>query len=172
MDVRSLATLTVLLGIVGGAVWVSSNVDGVAADEAGAVSAALVAELGEFIDESKLTNPPEEMVGDLALCLDTNIDLDVAAVDRDLSGTLIRVIPAERCTSKTVEGDFGMFTAMTTWFDEHGDEAVHLEVTNVRCPSVTRCLVDIDSLGAGMTYEVRRSGEGWATTGERLRWIV
>ena len=172
MDARSLVALGAITGLIAGAVWFSGEVDRIAVDEPGAVSAAIIAHLDDYIDEDELKRPPEHTVGDLVLCLSAEIPLDVAAVEGALSGTLIRVVPANDCTSKTVEGDFGMFTAMTTWFDELGDEAGHLEITNVRCPSVTRCLVDIDSVGAGMTYEVRRSGEGWATTGESLRWIV
>lgn len=172
MDGSSLATLTVLLGVVSGAVWLSSEVDGIAADGAGAVSAALVAELGEFIDESELKNPPADMVGDLSLCLDAKTEIDLADVDRDLAGTLIRVIPAKRCTSKTVEGDYGMFTALTTWYDESGKEAGHLEIEAVQCQSVRSCLVDIDSHGSGMRYEVERVGDRWSVTARRMRWVV
>jgi hypothetical protein len=172
MDVRSLVALGAISGLIAGAVWFSGQVDRIAADEAGAVSVAIIAHLDDYIDEDKLKRPPEHMVGDLALCLSAEVPLDVAAVEGALSDTLIRVVAAKDCTSKTVEGDFGMFTAMTTWFDELGEEAEHLEIAYVHCPSVTRCLVDIDSVGVGMTYEMRRSGEGWATTADRVRWIV
>lgn len=172
MDARSFVALGAITGLIAGAVWFSGEVDRIEADEPGAVSAAIIAHLEDYIDEDQLKRPPEHKVGDLVLCLSTEIPLDVTAVEDALSGTLIRVVPAKDCTSKTVEGDFGMFIAMTTWFDERGEEAGHLEITKVRCPSVTRCLVDIDSVGAGMTYEVKRSGEGWTITAERLRWIV
>lgn len=172
MDGRSLAILAVLAGVVGSAVWLSSEVDQVAADEAGAVSAALVANLGEFIDESELKSPPADMVGDLSLCLDAKTEIDLADVDRDLAGTLIRVIPAKCCTSKTVEGDFGMFTALTTWYDESGKEAGHLEIEAVQCQSVRRCIVDIDSHGSGMRYDVERTGNMWSVLARRMRWVV
>lgn len=172
MDGRSLAILAVLAGVVSCAVWLSSKVDKVAVDEAGAVSAALLAELGEFIDEDKLTNPPADMVGDLVLCLDAKTEIDLADVDRDLAGTLIRVIPAKRCTSKTVEGDFGMFGVLTTWYDESGEEAGHRDIDAVQCQSVQRCIVDIDSRGAGMRYEVEQTGGRWSVTARRVRWIV
>jgi hypothetical protein len=172
MDGRSLTILAVLAGFVGSAVWLSSEVDQFAADEAGAVAAALVAGLGEFIDESELKSPPADLVGDLSLCVDAKTEIDLAAVDRDLAGTLIRVIPAKRCTSKTVEGDFGMFTALTTWYDEKGEEAGHLEIEAVQCQSMRRCIVDIDSRGAGMRYEVERVGDGWSVTTRRMRWVV
>ena len=172
MDVRSLVALGAITGLITGAVWFSGEVDQIAADEPGAVATAIVAQLKDYIDEDQLTLPPGHKVGDLVLCLSADIPLDVAAVEDALSGTLIRAVPATDCTSKTVLGNFGMFTAMTTWFDERGEEAGHLKITNMRCPSVTRCLVDVDSVGAGMTYEARRSGEVWSVTGERLRWIV
>jgi hypothetical protein len=172
MDAQPLVALGAIAGLIAGAVWLSGEVDRLAADEPGAVSAAIIAHLEDYIDEDQQKRPAEHKVGDLVLCLSTEIPIDVAAVADALSGTLIRAILAKDCTSKTVEGDFGMFTAMTTWFDERGEEAWHLEITRVRCPSVTRCLVDIDSVGAGMTYEARRSGEFWSVTGERLRWIV
>jgi hypothetical protein len=172
MDRGSLAALLAITAAVAGAVSFSGEIDGVAADKDGAVAVAILASLGDYIEEDQLRHPPEQQIGDLVLCLDTEISLDIVAIQRALSGTLIRVLPAKNCTSKTVEGDFGMFTAMTTWFDENGEEAGHLQIANVHCPTGTRCLVDIDSVGAGMTYEARRSGKSWSVTGESLRWIV
>lgn len=172
MDRGSLAALLAITVAVAGTVWFSGEIDGVAADKEGAVAAAILASFGDYIDEAQLRHPSKQQVGDMVLCLDAEITLDMVAVQRALSRTIIRTIPARNCANKTVEGDFGMFTAMTTWFDENGEEAGHLLITNVRCPTGTRCLVDIDSVGAGMTYEARRSGTSWSVSGERLRWVV
>jgi hypothetical protein len=164
--------LLAITAAVAGAVSFSAEIDGGAVDKEGAAAAAILASLGDYIEEDQLRHPPAQRVGDLVLCLDAEISLDLVAIQRALSETLIRVLPAKNCTSKTVEGDFGMFTALTTWFDENGEETGHLEMSNLRCPTVTRCMVDIDSVGAGMTYEARRSGKSWSVTGESLRWIV
>ncbi|MBI1401856.1 MAG: hypothetical protein GC147_01400 [Porphyrobacter sp.] len=82
--------------------------------------------------------------------------------------------PAARkaCTSKTVEGDFGMFSAMTYWFDETGQDAGMLEIEAVRCPTSRRCIVDINTVGSGMRYELEKTGDDWAVNKSDIRWIV
>lgn len=170
--VRSLAALAALLGVVVGAVWLSSKVDGGSADEAGAVSAAILAQLGDIIPESDLKRQASEDIGVLALCLSSDAPLDVSELNQRFASTLVRAIPASRCTSKTIEGDFGMFTAVTTWFDESSQEAGHLEIAHVRCPSPRRCIVDIDSVGAGTSFEVVKRGSNWFVGKTDLRWIV
>lgn len=172
MAFKSLTVVAALVAGVLGAVWLSSQLDGIAADEAGAVSAALIAQFEEYAPANELKSPPPDKVGNVALCLLAKRPLDVAEVSRRLAGTLVRVIPAEDCTSKTVEGDFGMFTALTTWYDARGEEAANFEIDQVRCFSLRRCIVDIDGRGAGMRHEVVQTGRNWSVTKSDLRWIV
>jgi hypothetical protein len=171
-DLRSLLVLGAITGLIAGAVSLSSDVHVPGVDEPAAVAAALIEPFQDYVEEEQLRHPPAHQVGDLALCLKAESSLDVEAVSRALAGTLVRVIPAGRCTSKTVKGDFGMFTAMTYWFDESGGEAASLEVEAVRCLTRSRCIVDINSFAAGRRYEVEAAGGVWTVTRSALRWIV
>jgi hypothetical protein len=172
MEVRSLMVLGAITGLIAGAVSLSSDVHVPGVDEPAAVAAALFEPFQDYVDEEQLRHPPAHQVGDLALCLKAEPSLDVDAVSRALAGILVRVIPAGRCTSKTVKGDFGMFTAMTYWFDENGKEAAALEVEAVHCLTRSRCIVDINSFAEGMSYEVEAEGGAWTVTRSSLRWIV
>jgi len=158
--------------MVAGGVWLSATLDR-KPQITEATAAAISADLDSFIEVYE--DPAErEAVGNKAasLCIASNAPLDFTLLADRLSGTFLRPVPVVGCKSKTIEGDFGMFSAMTSWFDESGEEAGHLEIDTVSCPTARRCIVDIDSFGAGMRYEVERTGDRWSVTARKMRWVV
>lgn len=141
------------------------------ADTSGAVAQALKEHFRAWVGSEGLekgnANLPE-----FTLCLESEVALDIDAIVSKLSETVIRPSPVGDCTSETVEGDFGMFSAMTTYYDSSGQQAAHVEIARVHCATSTSCLVDIDDFGAGMSYLMRRNGREWRMVEHRLRWIV
>ena len=172
MDARTLATLAATVGLIAGAVWLSATLDR-KPQITEATAAAISADMAWFIEIYEDPAERKAVAGKPApLCIAANEPLDFTLLAERLAGTFLRVIPVAACTSKTVEGDFGMFSAMTTWFDESGEEAGHITIKAVDCRSARRCVVDIDSLGAGMRYEVELEGGLWTVRKGDLRWIV
>lgn len=141
-----------------------------APDANGAVAAALTEHFGEWVGlealQQKGSTPP------LKLCLETEVPLQINAVAHDLSNTIIEPIPVARCTSERIEGDFGMFTAITKYYDETGEEAAHVIVVEVSCSTSKTCRVDIDDFGAGMSYEAQQQGSAWKVVERDPRWVV
>lgn len=172
MDRTSLATLSMITGLVAGAVWLSALLDR-KPKVTEVVSAAIKAEMVWFIEFYE--NPAERKAVDLEpvlLCIASKEPLDFALLADQLSGTFLQPLPVAKCTSRTVEGDFGMFSAMTYWFDETGEEAGMLVIEAVRCPTSRRCIVDINTVGSGMRHEIEKTGDDWAVTKSDRRWVV
>lgn len=140
-------------------------------DTSGAVAAVLKYHLADFVGMKTIEGKGTSH-GPLVLCLASKAPLEIEAIGRDLAGTVIAPVPANTCTSETIEGDFGMFTAITKHYDAMGDEVAYLEVVGVSCPSTRRCIVDIDDFGSGHRYEMRREGRAWLVAGRSERWIV
>ena len=168
----SLALLAAVAAFVAGGVWLSATIDR-RPKVSEAVAAAIRADLAWYIEgateQVASKGPAPEIV---TICLQSDEPLDYALLADRLAGTFIRAVPVADCKSKTVEGDFGMFSAMTYWFDENGARADMRAVERVLCSTPRRCVVDINSLGAGNTYEVRRLHKGWKVTKTWQRWIV
>lgn len=166
------AILAALVALVAGGVWLSEEVDRKPVVSE-AVAAAIKADLAWYIEaatDQAATGKVAPEVANLCLASDQPLDYDLLAVR--LAGSFLHVVPVADCTSKTVEGDFGMFSAMTTWFDGSGKEAGFLTVQAVHCQTARRCIVDTASIGAGMRYQVDRVGDVWAVTNSEMRWVV
>ena len=172
MDKASLIGLTAILGLVAGSVWLSDLLDHrPRATEA--VAAAIKDEMAFFIEFFDDPAEREAVDGEEAsLCIASEEPLDFTLLAARLDGTLLRAVPIADCTSKTVEGDFGMFSGMTYWFDASGEEAGMLEIAATHCPTSRRCIVDINSRGRGDRYEVTRSGGKWSVTEREMRWVI
>lgn len=171
-DRGSLAALGAVTALVASGVQLSEEFDQKPAVSA-AVAAAIKAEMAWYIDAATEHASSEGVTPEVAnICLTTDRPLDFALLSNRLAGSFLDVVPVADCTSKTVEGDFGMFSAMTTWSDDSGKEAGHLSIQAVNCPIARRCIVDIDSTGAGMRYEVERVGDVWTVTRVDMRWVV
>lgn len=140
-------------------------------DKEAAVAAALRENLGQGFGKDFLTKG-DELLPKLVLCLESEVFLDIDSVARNLSNTIVTPVPIAACSSKTVEGDFGMFTAMTNYFGPVGEAAAHLKVVGVSCSTVASCVVDVDSRGRGERYRVERLGQSWKVADSRLRWVV
>lgn len=172
MEAKSLGTLAAITALIAGAVAMSGPADqgDHITEAAGAAIKGVMAEIIEY--ESDPAAREAEAFKGASLCVTARVPLDFAVLAERLTGTFLLPVPAGNCSTKIVEGDFGMFSAMTTWFDESGREAGHLDIRRITCPTVTRCLVDIDMVGAGMSYTVERKGRGWSVWRYDLRWVV
>ncbi|MDC8753501.1 hypothetical protein OIK40_02455 [Erythrobacter sp. sf7] len=169
---KDYATLGAFAVLVAGAVWLSGTLDR-KPQVTEAAAAAIAAELDIYVEQ--LSGPPAgeaDSATHLTVCLETARQLDFPLLAKRLAPSFLRPVPAAGCTKRTVEGDFGMFTARTYWFDAQGTEAAHLKIAKVDCPTRSRCLVDIDWFGGGNRYEVERSGGSWSVTGYEMRWVV
>ncbi len=140
-------------------------------DREAAVAAALKGTLEEYLSEDEMMDrdPP---LGFIAMCVENELDLSVDRIAAHLSQTIIRPIPVADCTSKTVEGDFGMFVALTTYYDQNGEEAGHFKVANADCATTSDCIVDLDWRGGGDRHIMKRHGSVWKTIRSRNRWVV
>lgn len=172
MDKASLVGLTAITGLVAGGVWLSALMDR-SADPTQPVAAAIEADFSEYIPYLKdPARRAEAGIDSAAICIQTEEPLDYRILGDRLAASFMRPIPAADCSSRTVEGDFGMFTALTYWFDKDGVEAAKIDVVAVRCPTPSRCFVDIDHRGGGNRYEAIRSGGRWVARWHKMRWIV
>jgi hypothetical protein len=140
-------------------------------DTNGAVASALKHHLTELVGAATIEGK-DASFGPLVLCVGSKVPLKMEAIERDFAGTVIEPVPANACTSEKIEGDFGMFTAITKYHDATGAEAAHLEVENVACSSTRTCIVDIDDFGSGDRYITRREGQVWSVVERRMRWVV
>ncbi|MFZ1743199.1 MAG: hypothetical protein WAT93_10110, partial [Pontixanthobacter sp.] len=140
-------------------------------DREAAVASALKGALGEYIPDDQMMDK-NPALGFVVMCVESKQPFDVKRMAAHLSDTIVRPIPVSDCTSKTVEGDFGMFAALTTFYDKSGDEAGHFEIAKVVCDNSSECVVDIDWHGAGQRYFMRRTGPVWKVVSQRNRWVV
>ena len=166
------ATLGACAVLVAGGVWLSGTLDR-KPQASEAAAAAIAAELDIYVEQ--LSGPAAgeaDSAAYLTVCIDTAHQLDFPLLANRLAPSRLRPVPAAGCTRRRVEGDFGMFTARTDWFDAQGSEAAHLKVAKVDCPTRSRCLVDIDWFGGGNRYAVESSGGSWSVTGYEMRWVV
>ena len=167
---REIIAIAIFFALIASASSVASQKFGTPDREA-AVAAALKETLGEYFN-SEVMHQADPPLGFAVMCVESKIDLDVSAIANNLSKTIIRPVPVDSCTSQTVEGDFGMFTALTTYYDDRGKEAGHFEVANVACKSTSECIVDLDFRGWGERFLVERKGATWEVLQRRNRWIV
>ena len=142
-----------------------------AADGDAVVAAAVRQELSGLIGEEMIIGRGE-ITDPLYLCLSSEVPLEVGRVASELSATIIRPVPIRDCTSKTIHGNFGMFSAVTDYFAPNGDEAFHLTIAGVKCRALHECFVDIDAVGWGQRYSLERTGGDWRVTSVRNRWVV
>lgn len=140
-------------------------------DTNGAVAAALRHHLADRVG-SEAIEGKDASFGPLVLCVGSDVPLEMAAIERDLVDTIVEPVAASECTSETIEGDFGMFTAITNYYDAKGHEAAHLEVVRVSCSNTRACIVDIDGRGSGQRYTTRRKGQAWSVVESIMRWVV
>lgn len=172
MDLRNLGVLAGITALVAGTVWLAETLDR-KTEITESTAAAIRAEFSFFVDF--VEDPAERKAlseKPVSLCIESNVALDFSLLEDRLATSFLRPVPVIGCKSRTVEGDFGMFVAMTDWFDETGEEAGQLKIKAVQCSTERRCIVDIDSIGSGMRYEVERSGGKWTVTGSENLWIV
>ncbi|WP_156139692.1 hypothetical protein [Sphingomonas sp. 35-24ZXX] len=141
-------------------------------DAAGAVAAAIAENFGEFVKVAPLTGARRSEIDSETLCLNANGQVQVKDVARKLETTFLRVVPESFCKKKVVEGDFGMFTAMTYYYNEKEIKSAHLKIAKFECSLDRKCSVDIDKLGSGMRYNCIQSGKGWKVVSSDLRWVV
>ena len=139
-------------------------------DVNGAVAVALRHHLTDFLEVD--IEGKDAFLGPLVLCIGSKVPLRMEALQGDLAEAIVQVVPDSSCSSETVEGDFGMFTTLTKYYDATGREAGHLEVADVSCSSTRTCVVDIDSFSSGERYIVRREGRTWSVVERRMRWVV
>lgn len=167
-DFGQAMVLAIILLLVLGGVVISSTLDR-RSSPMPAVAAAIDADLGYWIEVAAESG---DALTDWPICIE-GIDRDqTARMALYLSSGIIRPVHASLCSSKTVEGDFGMFYAMTYWFDPSGLEAGWLKIAKIECGSARRCTVDIDAVGAGMRYEVVRENDVWSLMRQDMRWVV
>jgi hypothetical protein len=170
VDLKTALTVAIFFVAIGCLTAIASSQIGIPEKEAAVAVAAreyLVENLGK-----ELVSKGDEILPKLVLCLDFRNSLNIDLVSKNLSDTIIKPVPVTACSSKTIEGNFGMFTAITHYSGPEGDEAAHLAVVRVSCQTTKSCEVDIDSRGSGVRYWVERSGQTWKVTDSRLRWIV
>jgi len=140
-------------------------------DSNGAVAAAIKHYLADFVGMEAIEGEGTSF-GPMVLCVGSEVPLHMEAIARDLADTVIRPIAEGACRIETVEGDFGMFTAIINYYDASGAEAAHVTVADVSCKNTTTCIVDIDSRGSGDRLEMRRKGRTWFVGERRIRWMV
>ena len=130
------------------------------ADQNAAVGAANEANI---VDWWGINISPNNDIGLQAasVCVESETPLDVSRIRERFASTIVRLVPNSECASQMVEGDFGMFSAMTYYFDEEGVEAGHLSIPRVECRTSSECIVDIDTIGSGNSYRIRRSAGQW-----------
>lgn len=127
--------------------------------------------LTEIIGEDTIQGRGE-VTDPLYLCLSSEVDVDVKRIASELASTIIRPIPVKECASNRVEGDFGMFGAMTYYYAPNGEEAGHLTIAELKCATPSECMVDIDMVGWGERYSLKQTGGEWKVSDQRNRWIV
>lgn len=140
-------------------------------DVEGAVATALEHHLTDYAGVGSI-DAKDSAFERIALCVGTKVPLAFDPIERHFAGTVVVPIPDEACTSETIEGDFGMFSAITRYRDTTGREAGHLELEAVSCSSSRSCQVDIDTFGSGVRYAVRRERGTWSVVGKGMRWVV
>lgn len=167
MDRTELLFVSVLFLVLAGLTSLASSKVGVP-DTDGAIAAAVERQLTDAIGADTLHAYP----GPLVLCVASTAPLNMAAMVRDLAETAIRPVPLEECTSETIEGDFGIFSALTTYYGPTGGEAAYLKVVSASCSTSSTCVVDIDTFGSGYRYRARRNGRVWTVVDKKRRWVV
>lgn len=169
MDLKTAAIIAAFFGVIAYLASIASGVVGMPDKEA-AVAAAVRDFLGSAMDETTT-----KKVGDLPkvlICLTPVQSLDAERIDRMLENTIIRVVPNNSCQSTTVQGDFGMFTALTTYVGSDGREAGHLSAPRIWCPNPNNCEVDIQTHASGYRFWVKRTGSEWIVVNRRMQWVV
>nr|WP_298928357.1 hypothetical protein [uncultured Erythrobacter sp.] len=168
-----LADLTICLAIlvaVGAFTWSGS---GFSTRYAPSAAVALAIELQfESFSGGTLEDLRADDGSKTTLCLETKVDVDFEQLRTKFNATPILPINNVDCTLKTVEGDFGMFVAMTSFYDPNGKPALHYELIDVRCESAVLCEIDIDDFGYGETYKLARENGKWKLIEQIGRWIV
>lgn len=137
----------------------------------GAVASAIKHHLADYVGMDVIEGS-EPSLGPLVLCVESRVPLKIAAIKLDLAETVIEPVPVSACRSERLEGDFGMFTAITKYYDATGNDAAHLKVVGVSCSNTRTCVVDIDDFGAGQRYTTRRDGPVWSVVESQERWVV
>lgn len=170
MDRQTAIVMTALCILLAGLSSVASKPIG-HPDQSGAIAAAIENQFTEWLGVESITRGVTSLPA-TTLCLDSKRPLDIAAIAHAMGDTVITTVPVSECTSETVEGNFGMFTALTTYYDRSGEEAAHIEIADIRCTTTSACTVDIDSRGSGMRYEMERRGSVWHARKAWMRWIV
>lgn len=177
MDLRTVMVPTVFFGAIACLTAIASSPIG-NPDKEAATAAAVRYDLREYLDflgdhlgEDHLANGDEKLP-ELIICLASDVPLDIDSVAQNLTDAKIKPVPVTACSSETIKGDFGMFTAITNYFGPDGEEAGHLVIVRASCATTKSCVIDIDGRGSGARYWVERSGHTWTVVDGRLRWIV
>lgn len=170
MTMRDIAFVVALAVAVGLLSSLASTKSGTPDREA-AVAAALQSSMKEFLpgDEMYEVDP---RFGYVVICLESEVRLDTDRVADRLGETVIRPVPVSECVKETVYGDFGMFIALDTYFDRNGKESAHVKVADVECATTSDCIVDLDWRGNGESFVVKRRGQTWQVTEQKMRWVV
>lgn len=140
-------------------------------DMEGAVAEAIKTDLADWFQLGSRENHGHPFPK-VSLCLESEQSLNFDKLARSLSRTPLEPIPLSRCTSRTSKGDFVMFNTRTSYYDEQGENAFHLKIPKIECATESSCVVDIDDVGSGSSYSVKRQGDHWIATDRKLRWIV
>ncbi len=111
-------------------------------------------------------------ISDWSICLESKMPINVGAINKALSHTILTTHKVSDCTSKTTEGDFGMFNAMTDYFDPSGERAGHLIIQKITCPKADYCLVEIDTFSDGYEYKMRLVHGRWQYVDKDIIWVV
>lgn len=170
LDLRTITVLSGLFAVIACLTAIASSPIG-NPDQEAATAAAVRYHLREFLEFNNLA-AGDEKLKEIVICVTSDVPLNISLVSQKLTDTIIRTVPATSCSSKTVEGSFGMFVSITNYFGPDGEAAGHLAVRRVSCATTRRCVIDIDERGSGSRFWVERSGQIWKVMDARLRWIV
>lgn len=171
MERNEIISVLVFLAALFGLSYLASHKSN-SADREAATAVAIYNFIAEWIPGEEVLHGRKDYQGDLQVCTDGLNDLDLGKIAKGLEQTIIRPVSITACNSETVEGDFGMFTALTYYFAPDGEEAAYVKIDKIECPTMTRCIVDLDYHGGGVRYLIQKDGSGWEMAGGYMRWVV
>ncbi|WP_298466916.1 hypothetical protein [uncultured Erythrobacter sp.] len=157
------ASLAIIVILVGGSVWLSSNLDRMPRTTA-AVAAAMRVHSDLPILIEAYADPvarEEDRIEHFSVCLRSSEPIDFERLNDLFADTVVRSVPVQTCRSERGKSETPMFTHFTHWFDQRGERAWHLVVSQVDCRSSKQCSVKLDDWHRGQLYVVEEIEGVW-----------
>ncbi len=161
MRLGSAALISAIVVSIGVSVWLTSDLERrpmITAAAHAAIRANLDLLIDAYADQSARDADSIESV---TLCLHSREPLDFDRLNVLFADTVIRPVTIHICDSERVESNDAMFAYFLHWFDERGERAFAMSIPKIRCPTASRCIVDIHESGRSLRYTVEEIDDVW-----------